>query len=93
MSLFLNVTKPKEMVVAFRKKRSTISPITIMGQNVELVDTYRHLGVLLHNKLDWRATQRLSTEGEEQTLLLEKAQVLLGWLSSWLATRWFQAGD
>ncbi|KAI4904432.1 hypothetical protein NFI96_009835, partial [Prochilodus magdalenae] len=29
--------------------------ITIMGQNVELVDTYKYLGVLLDNKLDWKA--------------------------------------
>ena len=51
----LTVTKTKEMVVDFRRKRTTINPNTIMGQNVELADTYKYLGVLLDNKLDWRA--------------------------------------
>ncbi|KAI4881097.1 hypothetical protein NFI96_007135 [Prochilodus magdalenae] len=50
--LLLNVTKTKEMVVDFRRKRSTISPITIMGQNAEVVDTYKYLGVLIDHKLD-----------------------------------------
>ncbi|KAI4892246.1 hypothetical protein NFI96_004302, partial [Prochilodus magdalenae] len=43
------------MAVDCRRRRSTISSITIMGQNVEPVDTYKHLGVLLDNKLDWKA--------------------------------------
>ncbi|KAI4900880.1 hypothetical protein NFI96_019650, partial [Prochilodus magdalenae] len=70
--LLLNVTK--EMVVDFRRKTSTISPFTIMGQNGELVDTCKYLGVLLDNKLDWKARGCVQ-EGDEQTLLLEKAQI------------------
>ncbi|KAI4881788.1 hypothetical protein NFI96_011483 [Prochilodus magdalenae] len=53
--LLLKVTKTTAMVVDFRRKRSTISPITVMGQNVELVDTYKYLSVLLNNKLDRKA--------------------------------------
>ncbi|KAL6455378.1 hypothetical protein MHYP_G00361880 [Metynnis hypsauchen] len=39
-----------DLYVSWRRKRTTIGPVTIMGQN-ELVDTYKYLD----NKLDWRA--------------------------------------
>ena len=46
-----------------QEEEDLISPVTIMDQNVELVDTYKYLGVLLDNKLDWtESTQRLCTE-------------------------------
>ena len=60
--------------MVFRGKRTTISPITIVGQNVE---TYKYLGVLLDNKLDWRAsTEAVYRKGMNSPILSEKAQVL-----------------
>ncbi|TWW81868.1 hypothetical protein D4764_01G0016830 [Takifugu flavidus] len=51
--LQLNVTKTKEMVVDFRKSKSPPSPVCISGKEVELVPSYRFLGVQLDNKLEW----------------------------------------
>ena len=71
--LLLNVTKTKEMVVDFRRERSMISPITIMGENVELVDTYKYLGVLLDNKLDWKAnTEAVYKKGMSRLYFLRR---------------------
>ncbi|TWW80440.1 hypothetical protein D4764_01G0002550 [Takifugu flavidus] len=51
--LQLNVTKMKEMVVDFRKSKSPPSPVCISGKDVEIVSSYRFLGVQLDNKLEW----------------------------------------
>ncbi|XP_036412898.1 uncharacterized protein LOC118797738 [Colossoma macropomum] len=65
--------KTKEIVVDFRRKRTTNSPITIVGQNVELIDTYKYLGVLLDNKLDWRAnTEAVYRKGMSSLYFLRR---------------------
>ncbi|TWW77716.1 hypothetical protein D4764_12G0011060 [Takifugu flavidus] len=46
----LNVTKTKEMVVDFSK---STSPPSISGKDVEIVPSYKFLGVQLDNKLEW----------------------------------------
>ncbi|TWW64120.1 hypothetical protein D4764_03G0011280 [Takifugu flavidus] len=51
--LQLNVTKTKEMVVDFSKSKSPPSPVCISGKEVEIVPSYRFLGVQLDNKLEW----------------------------------------
>ncbi|TWW62767.1 hypothetical protein D4764_04G0014140 [Takifugu flavidus] len=50
--LQLNVTKMKEIVVDFSKSKSPPSPVCISGKDVEIVPSYRFLGVQL-DKLEW----------------------------------------
>ncbi|TWW67277.1 hypothetical protein D4764_02G0003180 [Takifugu flavidus] len=50
--LQLNVTKTK-MVVDFSKSKSPPFPLCISGKDVEIVPSYRFLGVQLDNKLEW----------------------------------------
>ncbi|TWW71139.1 hypothetical protein D4764_17G0006220 [Takifugu flavidus] len=49
----LNATKTKEMVVDFSKSKSPPSPVCISGKDVEIVPSYKFLGVQLDNKLEW----------------------------------------
>ncbi|KAF7645675.1 hypothetical protein LDENG_00200380 [Lucifuga dentata] len=49
----LNVTKTKEMVVDFRRTKTPITPVSIGGEKVELVQSYKYLGVYLDSRLDW----------------------------------------
>ena len=51
--LLLNVKKTKEMIIDFRIKKDTILPLTIKNETVEIVKTYKYLGVTIDNKLDW----------------------------------------
>ena len=51
--LLLNVSKTKEVVIDFRKKKEKIIPISISGEDVEIVSTYKYLGVVIDNKLNW----------------------------------------
>ncbi|KAK5866698.1 hypothetical protein PBY51_020867 [Eleginops maclovinus] len=52
--LKLNISKTKELVLDFRRSmKRSLTPITIRGEEVEVVNSYKFLGVQLNNKLDW----------------------------------------
>lgn len=47
------------------------TPVTIRGQGVEIVDTYKFLGVQLNNKLDWSDnTEALYKKRQSRTFFL-----------------------
>ncbi len=74
--LQLNTTKTKEMVVDFRRLRPHLQPVSIEGVCVEMVQTYRYLGLELDDRLDWSLKHgRPLQEGTEPTLLPEEAGV------------------
>ena len=50
--------KAKEMVMGFRRDKALPSPVCTGETDVDLVDTYKYLGVVLDNKLEWTATTR-----------------------------------
>ena len=50
-NLSLNVTKAKEMIVDYRKRRTEHAPILIDGAVVEQVERFKFLGVHINNKL------------------------------------------
>ncbi len=50
--LQLNVTKT-EIVVDFRKHKPPPSSVCISGSDVEIVEQYGYVGVLLDSKLEW----------------------------------------
>jgi hypothetical protein len=49
--LYLNVSKTKEMIVVYRKRRAKHGPIQIGGAVVERVKSLKFLGVHITNKL------------------------------------------
>jgi hypothetical protein len=51
--LELNVSKTKEMIIDFRYSSSTPSPIVLKGSNVERVPSYKYLGIVIDDKLNW----------------------------------------
>ena len=52
-NLSLNVMKPKEMIVDYRKRMTEHAPILIEGAVVEQVESFKFLGVYITNKLEW----------------------------------------
>ena len=52
-NLMLNVNKTKEMVIDFRLNKTAIQPITINGNVVEIVTSFRFLGTVICNNLSW----------------------------------------
>jgi hypothetical protein len=51
--LELNVTKTEEMVIDFRRKPSNIHPLVIKDEEVRIVHTYKYLGTVIDDKLEW----------------------------------------
>ena len=52
-NLSLNVSKTKEMIVYYRKKRTGHAHILIDGAVAEQLDSFMFLGVHITNKLSW----------------------------------------
>uniref|UniRef100_A0AAR2JX07 Reverse transcriptase domain-containing protein n=1 Tax=Pygocentrus nattereri TaxID=42514 RepID=A0AAR2JX07_PYGNA len=52
-NLCINVKKTKEMIVDFRRGHHDHLPLHIGGSEVEVVDSYRYLGVHLSSNLTW----------------------------------------
>ncbi|KAG5265425.1 hypothetical protein AALO_G00242350 [Alosa alosa] len=71
--LQLNTSKTKEMVVDFRRSKPTLLPVSIDGVNLEVVSTYKYLGLHLDNKLDWSAnTDALYKKGQSRLYFLRR---------------------
>lgn len=62
------------MVVDFKKTKPSYQPVCIQGKAIEVVQNYKYLGVVLHNKLDWSAnTDALYKKGQQLSLLPQGA--------------------
>ncbi|XP_054866081.1 uncharacterized protein LOC129348770 [Amphiprion ocellaris] len=72
--LQLNASKTKEMIVDFRRRRTPrTAPVNIQGLDIDMVDTYKYLGVHLNNKLDWtHNTEVLYKKGQSRLHLLRR---------------------
>ncbi|XP_051811082.1 ATPase family AAA domain-containing protein 2-like isoform X2 [Acanthochromis polyacanthus] len=51
--LLLNTSKTKEMIIDFHRSKTPLQPVNTCGEDIEVVTSYKYLGVHLDNKLDW----------------------------------------
>ena len=74
--LWLNISKTREMVIDFRKKRkSAFQPLRL--QDVEAVEDYKYLGVTINHRLDWRSnTEAVYKKGMSRLYFLRKLRSL-----------------
>lgn len=71
--LLLNTSKTKEMIVDFRRSGLCHQPVNIHGVDMEVVPTYKYLGVHLDNKLDWSLnTDALFKKGQSRLFFLRR---------------------
>ena len=71
--LQLNTSKTKEMVVDFRRKKPHLQPVSIEGVDVEVVRTYKYLGLQLDDRLDWTANMdTLHRKGQSRLYFLRR---------------------
>ncbi|KAI4898474.1 hypothetical protein NFI96_008605, partial [Prochilodus magdalenae] len=72
-NLLPNTKEAKEMVVDFRRARPLTQPVFIEGVEVEMVRTYRYLGLHLDERLDWSAnTDILYRKGRSRLYFLRR---------------------
>ena len=71
--LQLNTTKTKELVVDLRRTRTPVTPVSILGHNVDIVEHYKYLGVFTDNKLDrTKNTEVLYKKGQSRLYFLRR---------------------
>uniref|UniRef100_A0A7N8YA44 Transmembrane anterior posterior transformation 1b n=1 Tax=Mastacembelus armatus TaxID=205130 RepID=A0A7N8YA44_9TELE len=71
--LKLNIKTTRELVVDFRRSKKTPVPVSILGDEVEIVDSYKCLGVHINNKLDWsNNTDALFKKGQSRLFFLRR---------------------
>ncbi|CDQ57272.1 unnamed protein product [Oncorhynchus mykiss] len=76
--LVLNTNKTKEMCIDFRMRTTPTSATSIRGQNIEIVEEYKYLGVLLDNKLQWsKCTDLIYKKSQQRLFCLKKFFFLL----------------
>ena len=70
-NLFLNVNKTKEIIIDFRKNVCIHKPLGLDDSPVEIVDSFRFLGIQITSSLSWSFNT---------TCILKKAQQRLFFL-------------
>jgi hypothetical protein len=71
--LQLNVTKTKELVVDLRRTKIPVTPVSIRGVPVDIVEDYKYLGVHIDNILNWaKNTQALYKKGQSRLYFLRR---------------------
>ena len=71
--LLLNVKKTKELIIDFRVKKDPLLPVTIKDQVVEIVNTYKYLGVIIDDKLDRDAhVSKVNSKMSQRLFFLRK---------------------
>lgn len=72
-SLRLNVSKTKEIVVDFGRHPYHAMPVNLYESDIEIVTSYKYLGVYLNNKLDWSDnTTQIYKKGQSRIHLLRR---------------------
>lgn len=72
-SLQLNVSKTKDMVLDFRKTAQTSLPTVIHGTAVEMVDSYKYLGTIIDNRLNFEQnTSQICKKGAQRLYFLRR---------------------
>ena len=66
--LQLNVSKTKDMIISFRKSSPCPVLTSIKGADIELVDSYKYLGVVVDNKLCFDSHVASTTKKVQQRL-------------------------
>ena len=75
--LEMNVTKTKEMRIDFRSGGHHPNPVKIMGQNIEIVHSYKYLGTIIDDKLRWdENSTNLYKKGQQRLYFLRKRNAL-----------------
>ena len=67
-NLSLNVSKPKELIMDYRKRRAKHTPVHIDRAAVEQVESFRFLDVHITNKLTWSKHTKTVVKRARQNL-------------------------
>ncbi len=67
-NLFLNVAKTKELIIDFSRFNSILSPVCIDNAAVEIVNSFKFLGILITDSLCWSLNVSMLIKKAQQRL-------------------------
>ena len=67
-SLVLNVNKTKEVIIDFRRKKNPKENLELSGENVEIVQSYKLLGITISDDLKWQMNNERTLKKARQRL-------------------------
>ena len=71
--LVLNVKKTKEMIIDFRRNKNTLQPLTLENEEIERVDHYKYLGVMIDSKLSFsKHVDYIYKKGQQRLYFLRR---------------------
>lgn len=79
MGLEISMDKTKNMVFTTRKNVNPIPTITINNTNIELVNNFKYLGVMIDNKLNFKNFMNTQVAKAQRNLNVLKALGGVGW--------------
>lgn len=68
--------KTKELVIDFRRKTEVVRPVTIKGEQIKIVQSYKYLGVHIDHKLNWKKNTDAVFRKAQSRLFPEKTEIL-----------------
>lgn len=71
--VLLITAKTEELIVDFCRVRPPLQPVNIRGEDIEVVQTYKYLGVHLDNNFDWSTkTDEVYKKGQSWLFFLRR---------------------
>ncbi len=68
-----SLARRKELIVDFSRTRPPLTPVSIQGEDVEVVHSYKYLGVHLDDRLEWTGNARpLYKKGQSWLYFLQR---------------------
>jgi len=64
------------MLVDFRRKTTAPRPLRVLGEDVDMEEEFRVLGVSIDNRLNWKANINAVDRKGRSQLFLEETQIL-----------------
>jgi hypothetical protein len=77
------VSKTKELIVDYRKRRTKHAPIKINGALVEWVESFKFLGVHITNDLSWFKHTKTVVKRAQQKLFPPRRLKRFGMVLEW----------
>ena len=71
--LQINVKKTKEMIIDLRNRETSLEPVHVNDNSVEIVSEYKYLGTVIDNKLNWnKNTENVYKKCQQRLHFLRK---------------------
>jgi len=67
-NLILNQSKTKEMIIDYHKKKEPLTPIYINNECIEIVNSFKFVGITISSDLNWHFNTKLTIKKAHQRL-------------------------